>query len=271
MEMEDKLVILIIEDDLDTAGDYKEQVEALIDVEVIPVFPPVDLLDLRALVIEHHADAVILDEVLQHRSDATYMGIDGFEYLHSAFPHLPIDILTEYPPGPELKQFPTGNLVRKRDFFEEEAYRNDYLQKLHRRIMSYRRRREEQQARSMALRELQPVADGGVTEEFVQSLVQLHFQADDGIEQIVWVKSDEERQIRLIEINRTALPTESVQAFRFAPSEDVPFPIYIADVRPTEWERIQSGDIPLPEGWSLEGAQVLRRSDVLPEGREDVG
>jgi hypothetical protein len=263
--MEDKPIVLFVEDDLDSASDYKEDIEALIDVAVIAIAPPVDLLDLRALVNELDASAVILDERLQQRSDATYVGVDALDYLRSAFPGLPLDILTNYPHSPELRGrgLHAENLVRKRDFDEDEAFRMSYLKELYQRIIRYRQREDEHP-------KLIPASDT-VTKEFVESLAQLHFDADDEIEQIIWVRSDKERQIRLIEVNRTALPTESVQAFRFAPSEDVPFPIYIADVRPTEWERIQSGDIPLPEGWSLEGAQVFRRSDVLPEGREDVG
>jgi hypothetical protein len=184
------------------------------------------------------------------------MGIDALDYLRSAFPRLPVDILTNYPHSSELKGrgLHVDNLVRKRDFDDDVDFRESYLQGLYQRIRRYRQKQDERH-------ELIAASDT-VTREFVESLAQLHFDADDEIEQIIWVKSDEERQIRL---------TESVQAFRFAPSEDVPFPIYIADVRPTEWERIQGGDIPLPEGWSLEGAQVFRRSDVVPEGREDVG
>ncbi len=263
--MEDKPIILLVEDDLDCASDYKEDIEALIDVTVIAVAPPVDLSDLAALVNEHNASAVILDEVLQQRSDATYVGIDALDYLRIAFPRLPIDILTNYPHGPELKGrgLYIDNLVRKREFDDKEEFRRSYLQELCQRMSRYRQRRDERH-------ELMAASDT-VTKEFVESLAQLHFEADDGIEQIIWVRSGDEKEIRLIEVSRTALPTESIQVFRFAPSEDVPFPIFITDVRPTEWERIQSGDIPLPEGWSLEEAQVFRRSEVLPEGREDVG
>ena len=263
--MEDKPIILLVEDDLDSAGDYKGDIEVLIDVTVIAVAPPADLLDLTALVNEVNASAVILDERLQQLSDATYVGIDALDYLRSAFPGLPVDILTAYPHGPELKGrgLHAENLVRKREFDDDEDFRESYLQDLYQRIRRYRQRRDERH-------ELMAASDT-VTKEFVESLAQLHFEADDGIEQIIWVRSGDEKEIRLIEVNRTALPSESIQVFRFAPSEDVPFPIFIADVRPTEWERIQSGDIPLPEGWSLEEAREFRRSEVPSEGREDVG
>ncbi|MBM4464160.1 MAG: response regulator [Chloroflexi bacterium] len=263
--MDDKLTILFVEDDPDSASDYKGDIEALIDVTVIAIAPPADLLDLTALVNEVNASAVILDERLQQLSDATYAGIDAFDYLRSAFPGLPVDILTAYPHSSELKRrgLQIDHLIRKRDLDDDEAYKQSYLQELYQRMRRYRQR-EDERHEFMA-------ASDTVTKEFVESLAQLHFEADDGIEQIIWVRSGDEKEIRLIEVNRTALPTESIQIFRFAPSEDVPFPTFIADIRPTEWERIQSGDIPLPEGWSLEETRVFRRSEVLPKGREDVG
>jgi len=46
MEMDDKLTILFVEDDPDSASDYKGDIEALIDVTVIAIAPPADLLDL---------------------------------------------------------------------------------------------------------------------------------------------------------------------------------------------------------------------------------
>ena len=263
--MDDKPTILLVEDDLDSASYCKEDIETLINVTVITVLPPADLLDLIALINKVNASAVILDERLQQRSDATYAGIDAFDYLRSAFPGLPVDILTAYPYSPELKGrgLYAENLIRKREFDDDEDFRESYLQDLYQRIRRYRQRQDERH-------ELMAASDT-VTEEFVESLAQLHFEADDGIEQIIWLRSGDEKEICLIEVNRTALPTESIQVFRFAPSEDVPFPIFIADVRPTEWDRIQSGDIPLPEGWALEEAQVFQRSEVLPGGREDVG
>jgi hypothetical protein len=265
-KMADKPIVLLVEDDPDSASDYKEDIETLIDVAVIAIAPPADLLDLVALVDKVDASAVILDERLQQRSDATYVGVDALDYLRSTFPRLPVDILTNYPHSPELRGrgLYIENLVRKRDFDNDEDFRQSYLQELYQRMRRYRQRDKDEGPELIA-------APNTVTEEFVKNLAQLHFEADDGIEQIIWMKGGEKKQIRLIEVNRTALPTESVEIFRFAPSEDVPFPILIADVRPTEWERIQNGDIPLPDGWALEEAQVFRRSEILVEGRDDVG
>jgi hypothetical protein len=258
--MTDKPVILLVEDDQDGARDYKEDIEAHIDATVIPVVPPMDLPSLAAQVSGLNASAVILDESLQQHSDAAYMGIDALDYLSKAFPKLPVDILTNYPHNSELRGrgLQPENLVRKRDFDDDKSFWLSYLQELCQRIMRYRQRRDED--RKLI------VASDSVSEEFVKSLVQLHFEADGAVEQIVWIESDEEKQIRLIEVNRTALPNQNLEVFRFAPSGDVPFPTFIADVTPAEWKKIQNGEIALPEGWSLGKAHVFQRSEVLLEG-----
>jgi len=254
--METRLVVLLVEDDPDSVSDYKEDIEGTIDVIVIAVAPPADLADLATAVNQHNASAVILDELLQQRSDATYLGIDALEYLGSAFPGLPLDILTNYPHGPELRgrKLYVDNLIRKWDFDDNEAFRRAYLQKLYERMKQYRERENEH-------RQLATTADA-VTEEFVASLARLHFDTDSGVEKIIWVRSCGVKQICLIEVNRTALPADRVEAFRFAPSKDVPFPLFITDVRPTEWERIQNGEMALPEGWTLENALTFLRPDI---------
>lgn len=255
--MENKPVVLLVEDDPDDAVDYKEAIEASIDVIVITVTPPEDLSDLVALVADQNTSAVILDERLQQRSSATYVGIDALEYLRNALPKLPVDILTNYPHSSELRGrgLPVDNLIRKREFDEDKEFRQLYLQDLYKRMRRYRQERGES-------RQL-PAATDTVTEDFVESLAKLHFEVDEGVEQIVWFRGGEGKEIRLIEVNRTALPSDSIQVFRFAPSDEVPFPMFIADIRPSEWGRVQSEDIPLPEGWNIEDIEVFQRTELL--------
>jgi hypothetical protein len=257
--LERKPVILLIEDDQESASDYQEDTEATIDVQVIRLPPPQELLALPALITAYQANAVILDEVLQHRSDAAYMGIDAYRYLSTAFPRLPMDILTEYPHGAELKGFPVGNLVRKRDFFENEAFRTHYLQDLFQRIRTYENREIEHQEKVISLKEQAQLDEGKLSKEFVEQLVWLHFETEDSIEQIIWFKGEQNQEVRLLEVNRTAIADENVHILRFAPSEEVPFPVLIGDVRPTEWELIQQGHITLPESWDLNAIEIFER------------
>jgi len=96
-------------------------------------------------------------------------------------------------------------------------------------------------------------------DEIVSQLVQSHFETETTIDEIVWLRNGDDKEIRLIEINRETLPSRSVEAFYFAPSKEVPLPVRIADVTPGEWQEVQSGSIPLPVGWTLGNMQVFRR------------
>ena len=96
-------------------------------------------------------------------------------------------------------------------------------------------------------------------ERIVNQLIQSNFEIEEDIDQIIWIRNGDEREIRLIEVNRATFPTESVEAFCFAPSSDVPIPVRVADVTPQEWERVRNRQIPLPRGWTLERAKVFQR------------
>ena len=107
-------------------------------------------------------------------------------------------------------------------------------------------------------------------ESVVLQLVQSHFEIEKSIDEIVWLKDGAHQEIRLIEINRSTLPTRSVEVLYFAPNQDVPFPVRIADVTPQECKKqptpsaygkqVQRGDIPLPPGWSLQQIQIFQRT-----------
>ena len=88
-----------------------------------------------------------------------------------------------------------------------------------------------------------------------------NFEVEDGLERIVWLRQGAGDKIRLIEVNRNGFPTGRLEAYYFAPSEEVPFKTYLADVTPKEWQKILTGEIPLPEGWSLEGSREFLRSE----------
>ncbi len=100
-------------------------------------------------------------------------------------------------------------------------------------------------------------------EKLVATLVQEHFDLETDLERIVWLKKGPASEIRLLEINRNTASTGMVEAFGFAPSTDVPYPLRIAEITPHEWERVQNGEISLPESWSLEDAEIFTREHVF--------
>jgi hypothetical protein len=102
-----------------------------------------------------------------------------------------------------------------------------------------------------------------VLEQFVATLVQEHFELEEDLEQIVWLKKGPPSEIRLLEVNRNTAATGMVEVFGFAPSADVPYPLRIAEITPDEWERVQNGTISLPESWSLEDAEIFTREHVF--------
>jgi len=97
-------------------------------------------------------------------------------------------------------------------------------------------------------------------DDLVRQLARSHFDLEEGIERIIWVKNGNTPDVRLIEINRDVIPVGDFYAFYFAPSQAFPLPIRIADVTPNEWEQIQRGEIRLPAEWSLEKVEVFERS-----------
>lgn len=103
------------------------------------------------------------------------------------------------------------------------------------------------------------MSDESQIEQVVSHLVRSHFEIEEAIDQIVWLRNGDEQEIHLIEVNRNTLPTGSVEVFYFAPSPDVPFPVRVADVTSQEWEQVQNGQIPLPGGWTLERASIFQR------------
>ena len=88
--MNDKPVILLVEDSPDAASEFRDEIKKQIDLQVIVAAPPTNLLELPLLISTHHANAVILDHILQEHSDVTYMGIDAYELLRNAIPSLPL-------------------------------------------------------------------------------------------------------------------------------------------------------------------------------------
>jgi len=107
---------------------------------------------------------------------------------------------------------------------------------------------------------MEPLTDTQIA-ELVRQLTRSHFDIEEGVERIIWVKNGNPQDVRLIEINRDVIPAGDFYPFYFAPSADFPLPIHIADVTPDEWEQIQRGEIILPPEWSLQKTEVFERSN----------
>ncbi|MGI0016377.1 MAG: hypothetical protein ACREBU_23400 [Nitrososphaera sp.] len=96
-------------------------------------------------------------------------------------------------------------------------------------------------------------------ESVVEKLIHEHFELDESLEEVIWFKSDATPKIRLLEINPDTFATGVVQSFSFPPSDEVPYPLVIAEITPEEWQKVLRNEIPLPEGWRLDNHKVFSR------------
>lgn len=66
-------------------------------------------------------------------------------------------------------------------------------------------------------------------------------------------------EIRLVEVDDTR-PEFSIKPFDNGPiGGEYDFHVVIVDLNGDQWDQIQRGELPLPEGWSLEGMQTWGR------------
>jgi hypothetical protein len=96
-------------------------------------------------------------------------------------------------------------------------------------------------------------------ESVVEKLIHEHFELDESLEEVIWFKSDVTPKIRLLEINPDTFATGVVQSFSFPPSDEVPYPLVIAEVTPEEWQKVLRKEISLPEGWRLDNHKIFSR------------
>ncbi len=96
----------------------------------------------------------------------------------------------------------------------------------------------------------------------VTRLVREHFELEEKLQKAVWIKTGITPAIRLLEVNPDTPASGDVLSFYFPPWEEVPYPLHIAEVTPEEWRQVERGEIPLPEGWTLENCKIFSREMV---------
>lgn len=96
-----------------------------------------------------------------------------------------------------------------------------------------------------------------------ENLIQEHFSLEPNLEIIIWINPDNMTEIRLLETNSDTITTGMVQSFYFAPWDEIPYAMKIAEITPEEWTKILKAEIPLPSGWTLENHKVYSRELVV--------
>jgi hypothetical protein len=105
-----------------------------------------------------------------------------------------------------------------------------------------------------------------VTQEraaFASWLAGQHLRFDSRLTHVFYLPTGAtENEVRLLEINTglypepgsPIIPVETTPAVK-----DLPFRVWVADITPDEWGKVQANPGLLPSGWSLEGRQTIRR------------
>jgi hypothetical protein len=113
--------------------------------------------------------------------------------------------------------------------------------------------------------------DQGVASEKVATALDLarkHYDLEDGLSQIfVTVNADEagrSEPIKLLEVNENTVES-GIMPLHFgpAPAAGIRYSSIIIEVTPNEFEKIQSHELKLPEGWEIGGQ--------LPKPAENLG
>ena len=100
-------------------------------------------------------------------------------------------------------------------------------------------------------------------DRIAQELIDWHFKVEPEtsvVYRFLSVNEDSpEEPVKLLEVNDETPETGRVDAFRFSPNDEVPYPTVIAVVTRREMKQIESGAMKLPLGWDLSKAQIHSR------------
>jgi hypothetical protein len=92
-----------------------------------------------------------------------------------------------------------------------------------------------------------------------RDLAEAHRRNDPRTQSIKFVRGEREDEIRLIEVSSDAPSIGEVLPVRFRadPAQGVDYPSIVVLLSPDEWERVQTGSLPLPGGWDLSTSEDI--------------
>jgi hypothetical protein len=104
--------------------------------------------------------------------------------------------------------------------------------------------------------------------EAAENLARKHYEIEAGVTQIFRITDRVDATvvraapIKLLEVNENT-PETGVMPLHFgpAPASGIPYASIIIEVSPSEFEKIRSNELKLPEGWSI-GAELPKPSGV---------
>ena len=116
----------------------------------------------------------------------------------------------------------------------------------------------------------QAEAEASATAEAAKELANRHYELEAGLTQIFRITDKVEAQvipaypIKLLEVNENTVES-GVMPLHFgpAPASGIPFSSIIIEVTPNEFQKIQSKELKLPEGWEI--------GEELPKPSPSIG
>jgi hypothetical protein len=95
-------------------------------------------------------------------------------------------------------------------------------------------------------------------DEEARKLAEAHYEVEVGITQIFRITGSAEAEvlpnepIKLLEVNENTIPVGIMPlGFSPAPRYGIHYPSVIVEVTPDEYEKIQSKELALPQGWTV--------------------
>lgn len=105
-----------------------------------------------------------------------------------------------------------------------------------------------------------PRANG---DDFARWLAHRHLESDASVRDVIYLPSGAPAsEVRLLEVNRllNAPAPDVIEPTDYTPDiAGLSFTVFVADITPDQWERIERGTLALPRGWELGGKVVIGR------------
>jgi hypothetical protein len=99
-------------------------------------------------------------------------------------------------------------------------------------------------------------------DQLAQFYAKRHLNTDAGVAEIHHLPTNAaEREIRFLEVNPLIVATTPLEPIDFGVDIDGAegHTLLVLDVTPAQWSAIQRGELALPDGWTLDGQQILAR------------
>ena len=97
----------------------------------------------------------------------------------------------------------------------------------------------------------------------IRAIQSQHFSIEPTLLSIAVYCDESKEAIYLIGVNTEAIETEVVEPASFKPHGEISMPLMMADVTPSQWQRIESGELSLPKGWPSDLVTILKPPPLL--------